>query len=153
MPDWKLPWAGGCRCGATRLEVTKPPLLTMACHCTGCQRMSASAYSLSVAVPSDGFAVTRGTPVLGGLKRDMHHFCPSCMSWMFTRIPGFDWFVNVRSSMLDDARWFVPYVETFTAEKLPWASTPARHSFETLPDMSEYEALTEAFAREGARPA
>ena len=39
---------GGCRCGRVRLRVEAPPLITMACHCTGCQRMSASAFSLTV---------------------------------------------------------------------------------------------------------
>ena len=152
MEDWKLPWDGGCRCGATRIRVTKPPMLTMACHCAGCQRMSASAFSLSVAVPADGFEVTQGEPVLGGLSRDMHHFCPSCMTWMFTRPPGMDWFVNIRAPVLDDHLWVVPFVETFTAEGLPWAKTPAPHSFETMPDMTGWQELTAAFAAEGARP-
>jgi len=29
-------------------------MLTMACHCLGCQTMSASAFSLSMALPIDG---------------------------------------------------------------------------------------------------
>jgi hypothetical protein len=33
------PWEGGCLCGQVRVKVSAPPLLTMACHCTGCQRM------------------------------------------------------------------------------------------------------------------
>ena len=63
MPD--LPWHGGCRCGRVRVRITHRPLLTMACHCTGCQKMSASAYSLSMAIPVDGFEVTKGKAVLG----------------------------------------------------------------------------------------
>ncbi|HYI01679.1 serine hydrolase domain-containing protein [Hyalangium sp.] len=43
---------------------------------------------------------------------------------MFTRPEGMDAFVNLRPSMLDDRSWFVPYIETYTVEKLPWA-TPA----------------------------
>jgi hypothetical protein len=43
-------------------------------------------------------------------------------------------------------------VETFTNEKLPWAGTAAKHSFETFPDMAGYQPLVEAYAREGARP-
>lgn len=150
--DWKLPWKGGCRCGSVRFRVTEAPLITMACHCTGCQRMSASAFSLSVAVPTAGFDVTRGETVLGGLNRDMHQFCPSCMSWVFTRPVGMDWFVNVRATMLDEHGWYEPFVETFTREKLPWASTPARRSFETLPEMAEWEPMTQAYATAGARP-
>ena len=84
----ELPWTGGCRCGEVRIKVTAPPLLTMACHCTGCQTMSASAFSLSVSLPSDGFEVIAGEPVLGGLRGEhRHYFCPACKSWMFTR-PG-----------------------------------------------------------------
>ncbi|MCI3133203.1 GFA family protein [Phenylobacterium aquaticum] len=81
-----LPLAGGCRCGQVRFEISAPPLITMACHCRGCQRMTASAFSLSVLVPAAGFTVTAGEPVIGGLHGSPKHFhCPHCMSWMFTR--------------------------------------------------------------------
>ena len=125
-----MPLEGGCRCGQVRLRISAPPLLTMACHCTGCQRMTSSAFSLSAAFLSESFAVTKGEPVIGGLHGPTrHYFCPYCMSWMFTRPEGFDWLVNVRSTMLDDPRWSTPFIETWTSEKLPWVTTPAVHSF------------------------
>lgn len=152
--EWKLPWEGGCRCGEVRIRVTKPPLLSGACHCTGCQRMTASAYSLTISLPADGLEVVAGEPVIGGLHGpDSRHFhCPRCKSWMFTRAEGFDWFVNLRPSMLDEHGWFVPYVELWTREKLPWAATSARHSYETVPQIAEFEMLMKAHAAEGARP-
>jgi hypothetical protein len=126
----------------------------MACHCTGCQRMTASAFSLSVAIPTEGFLVTKGEPVIGGLHgATRHYFCPYCMSWMFTRPEGLDMFVNVRATMLDDASWFTPFIETWTSEKLPWASTPAVHSYAKLPEFSEYEGLTAEYAKKAAKPA
>ena len=115
MDDWKLPWDGGCRCGATRIRVATPPLLTMACHCAGCRKMSASAYSLSVGVSAAGFEIVEGEPVLGGKDRDMHHFCPRCMTWMFTRPPGFDWLVNVRAPVLDDHLWVASFLGSLPA--------------------------------------
>ena len=153
--DHDLPWEGGCRCGQVRFRVSKPPLLTMACHCTGCQRMTASAFSLSAAIPSDGFEVIKGEPVIGGLHgaESHHYFCPHCMSWMFTRNEGLEWFVNIRATLLDDAGWFEPFVETWTIEGLPWAKTGAPHSYPKLPEMQDFEVLTKAFAREGAKPA
>lgn len=151
MPRWNLPMEGQCRCGAVRLKVTAPPLITMACHCTGCQRMSSSAYSLSVAIPADGFSVIAGEPVIGGLHgATRHYFCPHCMSWMFTRPEGMDWFVNLRPTMLDDPSWFEPFVETYTSEKLPWARTPASHSYETVPSPEEFPALLKEFAERNA---
>lgn len=153
MDDWQLPWAGGCRCGQTRIRITAAPLLAMACHCSGCQSMSASAFSLSLAIPSPGFEVTAGAPVIGGLHGpSRHYFCAHCMSWMFTRPEGMDWFVNLRATMLDRHDWFAPFVETYTDEKLPWASTSAPHSFGKLPADDAFPALIEAYARQGAKP-
>lgn len=148
MSEPTLPWTGGCRCGQVRFAIAKPPLLTMACHCTGCQRMTASAFSLSLAVPSDGFRVTDGETAVGGLHgASRHEFCPHCMSWLFTRPEGIDWFVNVRATMLDDASWFTPFMETWTSEALPWALTPAQHSFAAFPAMEDYPGLLDEFAK------
>ena len=154
MDEWKLPWEGGCRCGEVRVRVTKPQLLAGACHCAGCQKMTAGAYSISLAIPSDGFAVTKGDPVIGGLRgpQSRHHHCPSCLSWLFTRNEGMEWFVNLRAPVLDDHRWYEPYVELWTDEKLPWASTGARRSYATVPEMAEFETLMEGYSSEGARP-
>jgi len=151
MGDVNLPAEGGCRCGRVRLRIKAKPLLTMACHCTGCQRMSSSAYSLSVAIPSEGFEVTQGEPVIGGLHgTSRHYFCSYCMSWMYTRTEGLDWFVNLRPTMLDDPSWFSPFIETWTGEKLPWATTPAVHSYAGLPALDEYERLVKEYMEGGA---
>jgi hypothetical protein len=133
---------GGCRCGQVRFRVSGCPVMTMACHCAGCQRMTSSAFSLSALFPSDAFEVTSGTPVIGGLHgANRHFFCPYCMSWMFTRPERMEAFVNVRPTMLDDATSFTPFLETYTIDKLPWAATPAVHSFERYPPMEEFPAL------------
>jgi hypothetical protein len=147
MGDGDLVRDGGCRCGQVRLRISAPPLLTMACHCTGCQRMTGSAFSLSAAIRSEGFSVTQGEPVIGGLHGATHHyFCPYCMSWLFTRPEGMDRFVNLRPTMLDDPSPFPPFIETWTSEKLPWATTPAVHSFATVPAFEQYEGLTREYA-------
>jgi hypothetical protein len=152
MSVLNTPMEGGCRCGQVRLKVSAPPILTMACHCTGCQKMSSSAYSLSAAIPADGFEVSAGEPVIGGLHgATRHYFCPHCLTWMFTRPEGMDWFVNLRPTMLDDASWFSPFIETFTSEKLAWATTAAVHSYETFPPLEAYEGLLNEFAAQSAR--
>ena len=153
MSDWKLPWEGGCRCGEVRLRVTETPLLASACHCLGCQRMTASAYALSLTLPEAGLEITRGEPVRGGLRAEIRHFhCPSCKSWMFTRFNDPPGFVNLRPTMLDDHAWFAPFVEFQAAEKLPWAATGARHSFARWAEPANYGRLIADFATEGAKP-
>jgi hypothetical protein len=121
--------------------------MTMACHCTGCQRMTASAFSLSALYPSGGFTVTSGEPVIGGLHGPTrHYFCPHCMSWLFTRPEGTDEFVNVRATMMDDCQSYKPFIETFTDEKLAWAMTHAVHSFGRFPPVERFPTLMAEFA-------
>ena len=153
MDEWKLPWEGGCRCGATRIWVTKPPLLTMACHCAGCQRMSAERLFAVGRGPADGFEVTEGAPVLGGEGRDMHHFCPRCMTWMFTRPPGIDFLVNVRAPVLDDHLWVVPFVETFTGEGSPGRRRRRRTASRPCRTPGGWQELTLRSRRKGRGPA
>lgn len=110
--------------------------------------MSASAFSLTAICASDAFTVTKGEPVIGGLKGlDAHHFfCPSCFTWMFTRPVAMPEIVNVRPTMFDDASWFSPFIETYTSTKLPWAVTGATKSFAEFPPMEAYAALMAEFA-------
>jgi hypothetical protein len=153
MTDWKLPWSAACRCGGVRMRVTAPPLVTLACHCKGCQRMTASAYSLSLVLPSAGFEVVEGTPVIGGLHGASRHFhCPHCKSWLFTRPEGMDDIVNVRATMLDDAGWFSPFVETCTDEAFGWARLGARHAFAKFPDPGAWGPIAAEFAAKGPHP-
>jgi hypothetical protein len=138
MPSVPLPLKGSCRCGRLEIRLTKAPICTAACHCHGCQKMAASAYSLTAMVPVDGFEVTKGEPAIGGAHNAaiQHYFCPHCMTWMLTRPVGFD-FVNVRPTMLDDTGWFRPFMETYTSTKLPFAETGAVRSFAEFPAMEE----------------
>lgn len=109
--------------------------------------MTASAFSLSVLVPSAGFTVTQGEPVIGGLHGSPKHFhCPHCMSWMFTRPDDAPHLVNVRATLLDDPSWFSPFMETCTKDKLAWVSLPAAYSFEVFPGMADYPPMLQAYA-------
>ncbi|SPH18542.1 hypothetical protein DEA8626_02081 [Defluviimonas aquaemixtae] len=147
MSDEDPRHTGGCRCGHVRFTVDAEPLITMACHCRGCQRMTASAFSLSSLYAADSFTISKGEPVIGGLRgATRHYFCPDCMSWLFTRPEGLDDFVNVRASMMDDCSAYRPFVETQTDEKLPWATTGAVRSFNRFRSMEEFPALLAEFA-------
>lgn len=53
--------------------------------------------------------------------------------------------------MFDEVSWFVPFIESYTSEKLPWATTPARHSFEKFPAMKDYAGLVAEYAKQVSR--
>ncbi len=110
--------------------------------------MSSSAFSLTAIFPADGFEVTEGEPVIGGLHGPdgQHFFCAHCMTWLFTRAKALPQIVNVRPTMFEDTTWFAPFMETFTKTKFSWAVTGAVHSFEEFPPPDAYEGLMKAFA-------
>jgi hypothetical protein len=133
-------------CGECRVRVSVAPIITMACHCKGCQKMSGSAFSLTAMVPAQGFEVIKGKPQVGALHgASGYYFCPKCLNWLYTTPAGVP-FVNVRPSLFDVPAWTMPFVESFTSEKLSWAVTGARHSFEKYPTPDRYAPLMEEYA-------
>ena len=149
MPCPDLPSGGSCRCTHIRFRLDAPPMLTLACHCRDCQRMSASAFSLGAMVQAGGFTITDGTPVERSLPGSLRHhfFCPRCMTWLFTRIQSSETRVNFRPTLCDDPGWFVPFVEMMTQDRLPWARTPAPHSFQGFPSPEDLQDLLALFPR------
>ena len=103
------------------------------------------------ALPQERPQVTAGKPVAGGLHGAAQHmFCPHCMSWHFTRPKGMDVFVDVRATMLDNARAFSPFIGTSTVEMLPWARTPAVHRFERFPPAEASPSMLAQFAQQSS---
>ncbi|MEV8466534.1 GFA family protein [Fluviibacterium sp. DFM31] len=131
---------GSCRCGQVRMTLSAKPLMTSACHCRGCQQMTASAFSLSALVPAAALLVEGADPVIGGLHgaEQRHHFCPHCLSWIFTRITGLEDYVNLRSVLFDGLADQPPFMATCTAEALPWAHTGATVSFAGMPSEADF---------------
>jgi hypothetical protein len=74
--------SGGCHCGRIGYEATVDPNAVGICHCTDCQKLSGSAFRVTVPARADAF-VMRGEPKIyiktadSGTKR-AHAFCPEC---------------------------------------------------------------------------
>jgi len=154
MTDWKLPWSASCLCGQVKMRIAAPPIVALACHCTGCQKLTSGPYSLTLMIPEPGFEVTEGKTERGGLHRPegQQHYCPRCMSWLYTTGPALQGLVNFRATMLDDARWVRPFVDTMAAEKLPGVVSGAVRSYAAWPPEADYAELMAAYAQEGTRP-
>jgi hypothetical protein len=58
----QLPQNGGCLCGALRYEITRMPIAVYTCHCTNCQRLLGSAFSMSFIVADEAFHLSGGDP-------------------------------------------------------------------------------------------
>jgi hypothetical protein len=123
----KLPFTGGCACGAIRYECNAEPISMFKCHCRDCQRATGGASSCVIIVPADSFKLTHGSPryyftasaALGHHKRG---FCPECGSRLTggENREGTSGVVGINVGSLDDPSWFDPAFEMFAADAQPW---------------------------------
>jgi hypothetical protein len=123
----KLPQTGGCQCGAIRYEITEEPTSVYTCHCTDCQRLTSSAFSMGVVVPERAFRMTGAEARSLQRKADSGRVstrlvCPSCGSWV-VGTPR-DGVIRVRAGTLDDTSWLRPTRHIWTRSKQPWITLP-----------------------------
>jgi hypothetical protein len=139
----KLPLTGGCQCGALRYEVTEAPMMTYACHCTDCQHLTSSAFSLAITVPDSAFRLTRGEPrmidrIADSGRTVTRWVCPDCAGWIVGgpqpgASPG-QMIRRVRAGTLDDTSWLRPTAHFWTRSKQNWLMLPeGSQIFETQP--------------------
>jgi hypothetical protein len=138
----KLPLTGGCICGAIRYEIAEAPIDVYACHCTDCQRITSSAFSIGVIVPDAAFQATgkAARSVPGGIadsgRVKSRWTCPDCGVWLFGNPrPGAtdNGLVRVvRGGTLDDTSWLRPSMHFFTRGAQTWLTLQGK-CYETQP--------------------
>jgi hypothetical protein len=126
----QLPLTGGCQCRAVRYAIDAAPLALYVCHCTECQKQSASAFALSLPVPREALRITHGEP----REWVRHTDSGRVMSCMFCAVCGTRLYHNphsnpqvtvVKPGTLDDTSWFDPVGHIWTRSAQPWVDIPA----------------------------
>ena len=136
----KIPFSGGCTCGAIRYECTAEPIMMLKCPCRDCQQLTGSAFVPAVLVPAEAFRLTRGQlryHFTSSIARGKHKrgFCPECGS----RVTGGEFeeqsqFVGILAGTLDDPSWFQPQMDIFVSDAQPWDQMdPATPKFDQYP--------------------
>ena len=120
-----LPIYGGCQCGALRYQLTEPPLMIYACHCTNCQRISGSAFGLAANIKETSLEFTSGEPATVTWRSDAGNerygsFCGGCGCRIaHGQIPSIG-VLSLRAGTFDDPSWVVPAGHTWTRSAQPW---------------------------------
>ena len=85
---------GGCHCGAITYEAEVDPETTSICHCVDCQKLTGTAFRVTVPASEDRFRITSGEPKLyikttadSGAPR-AQAFCPDCGSHLYATSVG-----------------------------------------------------------------
>jgi hypothetical protein len=134
----KLPQTGGCQCGSLRYEITRAPQMVYTCHCTDCQRLTSSAFSIAVVASDGAFRLTTGVPrslqkIADSGREIIRWNCPLCGSWI-CGAPTAGSATRVRAGTLDDTSWLRPTVHFWIRSKQPWVALPeGDQRFETQP--------------------
>ena len=95
----ELPLTGGCQCGKIRYEITEAPQLVYTCHCTDCQRITGSAFSLGIALPETRGGAIR---VRAGTLDDKSWPRPTRHIWTRSKQPWVEKEVGCHDNIRDD---------------------------------------------------
>jgi hypothetical protein len=123
----EIPQTGGCQCGKIRYTITAAPHLVYTCHCTECQRLTGSAFSLGVILPETAFHLSGIEPrplyrMADSGRINTRWACPECATWVCS--PPRDGMMRFRAGTLDDRSWLAPTRHIWTDSKQPWVTFP-----------------------------
>lgn len=113
---------GRCQCGAAAYTVTGAVEAVYVCHCRECQRQSASAFGVSVAVRKAHFRLDCGDVRVWSRGTDsgrvLHcHFCAVCGSRLWHEGPDRD-VLTVKGGSLDRPVDLRDAIHIWTSRKL-----------------------------------
>lgn len=117
---------GRCSCGAVEFALHDSFLFVHACHCSGCQRQTGSAFALNGLIETALVEVTRGHPQgtdvpapSGHGQRIMH--CPDCQTALWSHYGGSGAAIAfIRVGTLDQALKVRSSAHIYTSTKQPW---------------------------------
>ncbi|AMS44365.1 MULTISPECIES: GFA family protein [Aminobacter] len=116
---------GGCHCGAITYKAEVDPEKTAICHCTDCQKLTGTAFRVTVPVPEDKIAFS-GAPKIyvktgdSGNKR-AQGFCPECGSHLFaTSVGDGPKVYGLRTGTSDQREQLVPRKQVWHRSALHW---------------------------------
>lgn len=116
-----------CHCGAIAYEAQIDPARVTICHCLDCQKLTGSAYRVSVGTDRDRFTLLQGSPstyvktAASGARR-AQVFCGDCGSPLFTYDVDHPGRLGLRVGCIDQRHELAPSLRIWCASALPWSS-------------------------------
>ena len=122
-----------CQCGELTADVADDAYrLTVACHCTDCQRRSGSpfdaiAYFPESSVAIAGVATEFERPTDAG-NRLTSGFCPRCGSTVYVRASKTPQMVGITVGSFADPHFAPPALSVYEQSRLAWVTLPEETS-------------------------
>lgn len=117
---------GGCQCGFVRYRLDGEAGTLSVCHCRECQRQSASAFGMSLAVDPESFVLVAGSLKSFDMLCDSGRikacaFCPECGTRIHHRVGET---MSLKAGTLDETADLEPAAHYWTARKQDWVVIP-----------------------------
>lgn len=122
--------SGGCVCGAVRYRVTGKPAFVAVCHCTFCQKRSATAFTMVAAFPEPAVEITQGELTVYEHRSDesgrwlQMSFCPKCGSTVTHIAEARPGMRSIAGGTFDDPNWLEINRHIWVKSKLRWVPVP-----------------------------
>ena len=116
---------GSCHCGNITYEADIDPAKVAICHCTDCQVLSGSAFTMFVPVPKEAFRLRGGPPATyvktaeSGSKR-AQAFCPACGTRVYASAPVDPPVFNLRVGTIRQRAQLRPQAQMWCRSALDW---------------------------------
>ncbi len=118
---------GACHCGQVRYQAEVDPGEITICHCTDCQRLTGSAYRITITALRENFQITSGDPkeyvkIADNGCRRTQFFCPNCGSPIYTTGElGDAEQVGIRLGTIHQRQELKPRAQFWCSSSLSWA--------------------------------
>ncbi|KAA0687978.1 GFA family protein [Neorhizobium sp. P12A] len=118
---------GACQCGQVTYKAEIDPGDVTICHCSDCQRLTGTAYRVSVSAVRKNFHITTGDPkeyvkIAQNGRRRMQYFCPNCGSPIYTTGELQDAEqVGIRLGTVNQRQDLKPRAQFWCSSELSWA--------------------------------
>jgi hypothetical protein len=117
---------GGCHCGKITYEADIDPDKAGLCHCTDCQTLTSSAFSLFVPVAKENFRL-RGEPrvyvkTAESGNRRAQAFCPECGTRIYASAEKDPLVFNLRLGTVRQRAALAPRAQIWCRSALPWVN-------------------------------
>jgi hypothetical protein len=123
------------------------------CHCTNCQKISGSAFNISVTIAEASLAFTKGEPAKFVWTSDAGNtrsgwFCGACGSRIVNAMSPSNGVLSLRGGTLDDTSWLEPAGDIWVKSKQPWVTIPEGR-IQTERGPGDYAPFIEKFRAQG----
>ena len=116
---------GSCSCGEINFFLKKKPIITHACHCNLCRKLTGSAFIINVLIENWNLQVSKGklknfSGISGSGRKHIIKRCIICGDPIVSFYGETEYLAVVKGGLLENTKYSKPDAHVFLKSKLDW---------------------------------